>query len=37
MHPLFHTLTGQVLLVISGLMVITGSWMIGKIVDIHIM
>jgi tight adherence protein B len=37
MHPLFHTLTGQVLLVIAGLMVITGSWMIGKIVDIHIM
>jgi tight adherence protein B len=37
MHPLFHTTTGQVLLVISGLMVATGSWAIGKIVDIHIM
>jgi tight adherence protein B len=36
MHPLFHTTTGQVLMVLAGLMVLTGSYVIGKIVDIHI-
>jgi tight adherence protein B len=36
MHPLFHSTLGQVLLVISALMIATGSWVIGKIIDIHI-
>jgi tight adherence protein B len=36
MHPLFHSTLGQVLLVISAVLVATGSWVIGKIIDIHI-
>jgi tight adherence protein B len=35
MHPLFHTVTGQLLLILSGIMVALGSWIIGKIVDIQ--
>jgi tight adherence protein B len=36
MHPLFYTTLGRVLLVISAIMVAMGSWVIGKIIDIHI-
>jgi tight adherence protein B len=36
MHPLFYTTLGRVLLVLSAIMVATGSWVIGKIIDIHI-
>jgi tight adherence protein B len=36
MHPLFYTTTGRVLLVLAALMVTVGSWVIGKIIDIHI-
>jgi tight adherence protein B len=36
MHPLFHTLPGQLLMVLSGCMVALGSWIIGKIVDIKV-
>jgi tight adherence protein B len=36
MHPLFHTLAGQLLLVVAAVCVAIGSWMIGKIVDIRI-
>jgi tight adherence protein B len=36
MKPLYHETLGQVLMVVAALMVITGSWMIGKIVDIRI-
>jgi tight adherence protein B len=36
MHPLFYTTTGRILLVLAGLSVAAGSWVIGKIIDIHI-
>jgi tight adherence protein B len=36
MHPLFHTLAGQLLLIVSAIMVALGSWIIGKIVDIKV-
>jgi tight adherence protein B len=36
MHPLFHTLAGQLLLILAAIMVTIGSWIIGKIVDIEI-
>jgi tight adherence protein B len=36
MKPMFDTTSGRVLLVIAGLMVCTGSWVIGKIVDIKV-
>jgi tight adherence protein B len=36
MHPLFHTLAGQLLLILSATMVALGSWLIGKIVDIRV-
>jgi tight adherence protein B len=36
MHPLFHTLGGQILLVMVAIMVALGSFVIGKIVDIKV-
>jgi tight adherence protein B len=36
MHPLFHTLAGQLLLILAAIMVAIGSWIIGKIVDIEV-
>ena len=36
MKPLYTETLGKALLVVATLMVILGSWMIGKIVDIRI-
>jgi tight adherence protein B len=36
MHPLFHERVGQALLVLAALMVVAGSYLIGKIVDIEV-
>jgi tight adherence protein B len=36
MAPLFHSAVGQMLLVVCGLMVVTGSWIIKRIVDIKV-
>ena len=36
MSPMFHHTSGKIALVFAGLMVITGSWVIGKIVDIKV-
>jgi len=36
MHPLFHELAGQIILVIATILVVLGSVVIGKIVDIKI-
>jgi tight adherence protein B len=36
MSPMFHRPLGQVLLVVSAILVALGSWVIGKIVDIRI-
>ena len=36
MHPLFHTSTGQLLLVAAGVMIALGSYIIKRIVDIKV-
>ena len=36
MQPLFHTVAGQALLVLTAVMIALGSWIIGKIVDIRV-
>ena len=35
MHPLFHSGLGQVMLVIAILMVVAGSYIIGKLIEIR--
>jgi tight adherence protein B len=36
MHPIFHETFGRILLVLAALMVVLGSYIIGKIVDIKV-
>jgi Flp pilus assembly protein TadB len=36
MHPLYHTTTGQFLLVLAAVMVIAGGTLIKRIVDIKV-